>query len=172
MRRTLITLGLLTAAAPAWAGAQFPIGDAVEREGMTIAASYLTGVQMDKNPAGMGTGQDAVNLQADIHATAGESHGFARDAWIPYLSISFSLTRDGAPTYKKNGLLYPLAAKDGPHYAANVDMAGPGTYHLATIISPPSSHGLLRHTDKANGVPEWWKPISLNWTFTYPDKSK
>ncbi|MDB5733618.1 MAG: hypothetical protein JWN16_255, partial [Alphaproteobacteria bacterium] len=33
---------------------------------------------------------------------------------------------------------------------------------------PPTSHGMLRHTDKASGVGEWWKPITGTWTFTYP----
>ena len=65
-----------------------------------------------------------------------------------------------------------MTAKDGPHYANNVDMAGPGTYHLTYIISPPSSHGFIRHVDKASGVPDWWKPINVSWTFTYPSKTK
>jgi periplasmic iron binding protein len=47
-------------------------------------------------------------------------------------------------------------------------MGGPGTYHLTYIVSPPSSHGMLLQTDKDGGVPEWWKPITANWTFTYP----
>jgi uncharacterized protein involved in high-affinity Fe2+ transport len=65
-----------------------------------------------------------------------------------------------------------MTAKDGPHYANNVDMAGPGTYHLTFIISPPTSHGFIRHVDKASGVPAWWKPITTTWTFTYPSKTE
>ena len=49
-----------------------------------------------------------------------------------------------SPAFKKSGILFPMTAKDGPHYANNVDMAGPGTYHLTYIISPPASHGLSR----------------------------
>jgi hypothetical protein len=78
------------------------------------------------------------------------------------------LTKDGAPTFKKAGLLVPIAAKDGPHYAAAADMAGPGTYQLTYIVSPPSARGMMRRTDKADGVPEWFKPITASWTFNYP----
>jgi len=51
-------------------------------------------------------------------------------------------------------------------------MAGPGTYHLTYIISPPTSHGFIRHIDKASGVPDWWKPITVSWTFPFPSKNK
>jgi uncharacterized protein involved in high-affinity Fe2+ transport len=51
-------------------------------------------------------------------------------------------------------------------------MDGPGSYHLTYVIEPPSSNGFLRHVDKATGVPEWWKSITADWTFTYPSKSK
>jgi uncharacterized protein involved in high-affinity Fe2+ transport len=106
---------------------------------------------------------------ADIRATKDEAHGFS--GFIPYLSVSYALTKDDASTFKKSGLLYPVAAKDGPHYAAATTLAGPGTYHLTYIVSPPSSHGMLRRTDHAGGVPDWWKPITANWTFKYPTDS-
>ena len=103
-----------------------------------------------------------------MYATRDGQHGFGEHAFIPYLSISFVLTKDGAPTFKKAGLLVPLAAKDGPHYAAAADMAGPGTYHLTYIVSPPSARGMMRRTDKTDGVPAWFKPITASWTFHYP----
>ena len=84
------------------------------------------------------------------------------------LGVSYVLTKDDAPTFKKSGLLYPVAAKNGPHYAAATELAGAGTYRLTYIVSPPSSHGMLRQIDKTNGVPDWWKPINASWTFTYP----
>ena len=172
MRRALLTAAVLTAAAPAWAVQEFYIGEPVVKEGMQIVPNYLTGIEMDRMPPGMGMSKDAVHLEADVHATKDEAHGFAEDAWIPYLDIHYQLTKDGQPTYKQTGILFPMTAKDGPHYANNVDMAGPGTYHLTFIISPPPSHGFLRHTDKASGVTDWWKPINQSWTFTYPSKTK
>ena len=166
------TMPALFLASPAGAVQEFYVGEPVVKEGMQIVPNYLTGVEMSPMPAGMAMGKDAVHLEADVHATNAEAHGFSEDAWIPYLTISYVLTKDGAPTYKKSGLLLPMTAKDGPHYANNLDMAGPGTYHLTYIISPPSSHGFIRHVDKASGVPDWWKPITTSWTFAYPSKTK
>jgi len=173
MRLAALTALFLTAAAPAALAVQeFYVGEPVVKEGMQIVPNYLTGIEMDKMPSGMGMSQDSVHLEADVHATAAESHGFAEDAWIPYLDIHYQLTKEDLRTYKKTGILFPMTAKDGPHYANNVDMAGPGTYHLTYFISPPTSHGFIRHIDKASGVPDWWKPINLSWTFTYPSKAK
>lgn len=139
------------------------IGAPVLQGGIEIVPATLSGVEVDRVTA---KSADAVWLAADVRATKDGRHGFA--GFIPYLSISFVLTKDGAPTFKKAGLLVPIAAKDGPRYAAAADMAGPGTYHLIYIISPPSARGMMRRTDKAEGVPEWFKPITASWTFTYP----
>jgi uncharacterized protein involved in high-affinity Fe2+ transport len=170
--RSLLLAALLLTSVPAFAAQEFYVGEPVVKEGMQIVPNYLTGIEMDKMLSGMGMAKDSVHLEADVHATAKESHGFSEDAWIPYLDIHYQLTKDGERTYKKTGLLFPMTAKDGPHYANNVDMAGPGTYHLTYLISPPTSHGFIRHVDKASGVPDWWKPISVDWTFTYPSKTK
>ena len=175
MRPSRFTVTLLTSvlfAVPALAAQEFYVGEPMVKEGMQIVPNYLTGITMDKMPVGMGMSQDSIHLEADVHATAAESHGFAEDAWIPYLDIHYQLTKEGMQTYKKTGILFPMTAKDGPHYANTVDMAGPGIYHLTYIVAPPPSHGFLRHTDQASGVPDWWKPISLSWTFTYPSKNK
>jgi hypothetical protein len=145
------------------------IGGPLLRDGVEIVPSALTGVELDR-PAAMSRAADTVFLVADVHAGKDEPHGFAD--FIPYLSISYALTKDGTPTFKKAGLLYPVATKTGAQYGASAEMAGPGTYHLTYIISPPSAHGMLRRTDKAGGVPDWFKPITGNWTFTYPASAK
>ena len=176
MRIALFTAVLLASplwvGAPAFAAQEFYVGKPMVKEGMQIVPNYLTGVEMDHMPPGTGMSKDSVHLEADVHATAKESHGYAEDAWIPYLDIHYELTKDGVKTYKKTGILFPMTAKDGPHYANNVDMAGPGSYHLTYLISPPTAHGFIRHTDTASGVPDWWKPISVSWTFSYPSKTK
>jgi periplasmic iron binding protein len=144
------------------------IGEPLQREGLEISAHAETGGTLDHTPGGMARGTDVLFLVADVRAGKDEPHGFSEHSFIPYLSISYALSKDGAPTYKQAGLLYPAASKTGPHYAAGAQLSGPGTYHLTYIISPPSTHGMMRQTDKASAVPEWWKPISANWTFTYP----
>jgi hypothetical protein len=141
------------------------IGGPMLHDGMEIVPVLLSGVDVDRQTV---KGVDTIWLAADVHATKEGRHGFAEHAFIPYLSVSFLLTKDGAPAFKKVGLLFPLAAKDGPHYAASTDLAGEGTYHLTYIVSPPSAHGMMRRTDKIEGVPEWFKPVTANWTFHYP----
>jgi hypothetical protein len=174
MSARLLVFGILgcLAATPALAGAQeYYIGEPVVKEGMQIVPNYLTGIQMDRHPPGMAMGASAVHLEADVHATKDEAHGFPEDAWIPYLTIKFSLTKNGG-NFHRSGELYPMTAKDGPHYANNVDMAGPGTYKLTYTLLPPSSHGFIRHVDTGSGVPGWWQPIAATWIFTYPSKTK
>ena len=63
-----------------------------------------------------------------------------------------------------------MVAKDGPHYADNVKMDGPGTYKVVYNFRSPESNGFLRHIDKETGVPAWWTPFSQTFTFRYPQK--
>jgi uncharacterized protein involved in high-affinity Fe2+ transport len=150
---------------------EFYIGEPVTQNDLQIVPNYLVGIEMDRMPPGMEMGADTVHLEADVHATKSEKHGFGEDAWIPYLTIHYTLTKDGS-RFKKTGTLAPMTAGDGPHYANNVKMGGPGTYQLTYEILPPSANGFYRHIDKATGVPEWWKPMTLHWTFAYPSKPK
>src|SRR5579863_5939943 len=115
--------GLIGLAAPA-AGAA-PIGTPSVREGVEILPGIETGVQFDRAPTSLTP--DSVFLTADVRATKDEPHGFT--GFIPYLSISFTLTKDGEPTFKKSGLLYPTAGKSGPRYIGAAGMGGAGTYH-------------------------------------------
>ncbi len=160
----------LLAARPVRA-AEFYVGEPVERDGLQIVPNYLVGIEMDGMPAGMEMGPGTVHLEADVHATREEKHGFAEDAWMPYLTIRYTLTKEGS-RFKKNGTLAPMTAGDGPHYANNVRMGGPGTYHLTYRILPPSAKGFYRHIDAATAVPGWWKPIVVEWTFAYPSTEK
>jgi uncharacterized protein involved in high-affinity Fe2+ transport len=172
MMKALLAAGALAALCTgAQAAQEFYIGEPVVKDGMQIVPNYLTGIEMDRMPPGMAMGKNAVHLEADVHATDAEKHGFHEDAWIPYLTIKFTLTKPGT-TFKATGQLYPMTAGDGPHYANNVAMDGPGQYKLTYEILPPSSNGFIRHTDKASGVPGWWKPITTSWDFDYPSKTK
>jgi periplasmic iron binding protein len=161
----------LLAFGSAQAAQEFYVGEPVVQSGMQIVPNYLTGIEMDRHPDGMAMGKDAVHIEADVHATKNETHGFAEDAWIPYLTIRYTLTKPGT-NFKATGRLWPMTAKDGPHYANNVMMAGPGTYKLTYVIEPPSRNGFIRHTDAASGVPDWWKPVTASWNFVYPSKTK
>jgi uncharacterized protein involved in high-affinity Fe2+ transport len=145
------------------------IGGPMLRDGIEIVPIVLSDVEVDRLTP---KGSDPIWLGADVHAANGDRYGFGEHGFIPYLSISFVLTKDDVPTFKKAGLLVPLAARDGPHYAAATDMAGPGSYRLTYIVSPPSAHGMMRRTDKADGVAAWFKPVTASWTFNYPMSTK
>ena len=160
MRAAFVLLLVLLPATAEAAG----LGTPLTQAGIEIAPGLETQVQFDRAPTSLAP--DSVFLTADVHATRDNAHGFT--GFVPYLSISFTLTKDGEPTYKKVGLLYPTASKSGPRYIGAAVMDGPGTYHLTYLVSPPSAHGMYRLTGKDNGVPDWWKPITAKWDFTYP----
>jgi periplasmic iron binding protein len=143
------------------------LGAPLAQSGIEIAPGIETQMQFDRAPTSLAP--DSVFLTADVHAAKDNVHGFT--GFVPYLSISFTLTKDGERTYKKAGLLYPTASKSGPRYVGITDMSGPGTYHLSYLVSPPNAHGMYRQTGKDNGVPDWWKPITATWDFTYPNSS-
>lgn len=140
------------------------IGGPLVRDGVEVVPSIESGIQFDKPPVTIT--QDSVFVIADVSASRNNAYGIT--GFIPYLSISFSLTKDGQVTFKKTGLLYPTASKSGPRYVGVAQFGGPGTYKLTYIISPPSAHGMYRQTENNTGVPEWWKPIIVSWEFSYP----
>ena len=74
---------MLWLAVPACAVQEFYVGEPVVKEGMQIVPNYLTGVEMDRMPSGMGMTKDSVHLEADVHATKDEAHGFRRGCLDP-----------------------------------------------------------------------------------------
>ncbi|MDQ0467622.1 iron transporter [Labrys wisconsinensis] len=170
LQAVTVVAGSLLAATAAHA-TEFYMGEPVTEEGMQFSPAYLTGIEMDRHPAGMSMDPKAVHIEIDIHAAKGEAHGFPEDAWIPYCTVRLTVEKVGAK-YKEAKVLAPMEAGDGPHYANNFAMAGPGEYKATYVVEPPSSNGFIRHVDKETGVPEWWKPVTVSWTFQYPSKAK
>jgi uncharacterized protein involved in high-affinity Fe2+ transport len=172
----LATALCMFAADPAVAREYF-VGGPVKEHDMEIVANYLVGVEMAAmTPAaapmamgGMehGRGGDMIHLEADIHATADSPYGYADGAWIPYLTVSYTLKKEGGD-WTANGKLAPMTAKDGPHYANNLSMDGPGQYKVTYTIEPPAPETFGRHIDQRTGVPDWWKPLTVSFTFKYP----
>lgn len=162
------TLLALAVAGPASAR-EYPVGGPVLRHDMEIAANYLIGIEMDPMPPGMAMGPDVIHLETDVHATADNPYGFADGAWIPYLTIEFTLTKQGSD-WQASGQLLPMTAKDGPHYANNVKMPVPGTYTVTLRYTAPEAKGFYRHVDQETGVPAWWPPFSETFSFKYPQE--
>lgn len=148
---------------------EYYVGGPVHKYDMEIVANYLVGIEMAPMTAGMVHGPDAIHLEADVHATADNANGYPDGAWIAYLTIDYTIEKVGS-TWKATGALKPMIAKDGPHYADNVRMDGPGTYSVTYRFTPPEAKGFLRHVDKETGVPAWWQPFAETFTFAYPQK--
>jgi periplasmic iron binding protein len=153
---------LVLCAAAAQAGER-PIGEPVERNGMSIGAVYLQAVMMEPHMAGHD--HTDIHIEADVKALKGNPNGFGAGEWVPYLDIGYEVTKAGS-SYKKAGTLYPMVASDGPHYGDNIKLDGAGKYHVAYRLNP-GAHGFLRHTDKETGVGKWWEPFTVEWDFTY-----
>lgn len=143
---------------------EYPIGEDVERDHMRVAAVWLPSVQVEGQVVTAGT--DVIHLEADVHATADNPNGFAKDEFVPYLQIDYEVTpaAGGAPM---KGSLMPMVARDGLHYGATLRMPGPGSYRLTYAIQPPSVNGLGRHTDPATGVAAWWQPFTARFDWDY-----
>jgi periplasmic iron binding protein len=148
---------------------EYPIGGPVHAHDTEIAANYLVGIEVAPMMAGMPTGPDSIHLETDIHATADNAWGFPDGAWMPYLTITYTLTRAGSP-WKATGTLHAMTAKDGPHYADNVRMDGPGTYTVVFRYSSPEPNGFMHHVDQETGTPGFWDPFTESFTFAYPQK--
>lgn len=160
---SIIGIYYLLGMAPIFAG-DVQIGS-VNKNGMEVGAVYIQPVTMEPMLPGMMAPAD-IHLEADIHALKNNQHGFPEGAWMPYLGITYSLTKKGSK-WAKTGMLMPMAASDGPHYASNIKLNGPGKYHLTYHINPPPYSSFHRHTDKETGVAKWWVPFDLEWDFTY-----
>jgi len=146
---------------------EYYVGGPLHEHDMEIVANYLVGIEMAPMLPNMAMGADVIHLEADIHATADNVYGYPDGGWVPYLMVEYSLEKIGTG-WKSSGTLRPMVAKDGPHYADNVKMDGPGQYRVVYRLSSPASSGFLRHTDKETGVPDWWQPFSVDFRFSYP----
>ena len=150
---------------------EYPIGEDVERNQMRIAAVYLPPVKMEGMPDLSSSG--LIHLEADIHATEGNRNGFAKDEFVPYLSVHYKIVPAGPTAISVEpiqGPMMPMVARDGLHYGATIEMPKAGRYKLtyAIAIDPPSKGGLGRHTDAASGVEPWWKPFEVSFDWEYP----
>lgn len=165
-----IGLALLALSARGAGAAEVKIGESVEKNGMEIGAVYLQPIMMEPMLPGMHEPAD-VHLEADIHAVKDNKNGFGPGDWVPYLGITYRITREGSP-WIASGAFMPMVASDGPHYGANIKLNGAGKYKLVYRIEPPPYNGFYRHTDKETGVAEWWAPFDVEWEFSFAGTGK
>ena len=157
-------------AGPAAAG-ELPAGEPLEKHGMQITGVYLQPVQMEPVMADQDPKRTDIHLEADIKATADNKNGFGEDDWVPFLRVSYTLTKKGS-AWRASGDLHSMVANDGPHYGANVKLDGSGEYALVFRISPPDGHAFMRHTDKETGVAAWWPAFEYTGGFKFVGTGK
>jgi periplasmic iron binding protein len=155
-------------ASPAMAREYF-VGGPVHKNDMEIVANYLVGVEMAPMMPNMVHGADVIHIEADVHATADNSWGYPDGAWIGYMTVGYTLTKEGS-NWKAAGTLKPMNAKDVPHYADSIKMDCAGKYKLTYTFSSPEPNGYYRHVDKETCIKEWWKPFDETFEFAYPQK--
>ena len=170
---SLAGLGLLgLSLQPAFA-AEYPIGEPKLVSGMEIAAVYLQPIEMEPEGMMAPASETDIHLEADIHATADNTNGFAEGDWLPNLAIDYRLTRidDGQEV---SGTLMTMVASDGPHYGDNVKLMGPGKYRLEFVVNTGGdSHGHFgRHIDKETGVARWPQPVTVSYEFVFAGTDK
>lgn len=167
--RILCLVAYLGAMATSASAKEYPIGKPQTADGMEVSAVYLQPIEME--PEGMMTpAKDSdVHLEADIHATKGNTNGFAQGDWLPYLRVTYELDKQGGGS--KKGDFMPMVANDGPHYGDNVKLMGVGRYVLKLTIAPPGKD-FGRHVDKETGVGPWFKPITMSFDFLYAGTGK
>jgi len=171
MRKAILTAAVLAlGCGPVLAG-ENPIGEPVEINGLKVGGVYLQPVEMEPAMPGQEAAKTDIHLETDIHAVKGNENGFAAGEWLPYLTITYVLTKKGS-AWKASGSLDPMVASDGPHYGANVKLDGPGQYTTAFHISPPPGHHFMRHVDKETGVGPWWKPFDYTGDFKFVGTGK
>jgi uncharacterized protein involved in high-affinity Fe2+ transport len=146
---------------PPQAGAvrEYPIGDPVQRNHLQIAAVWLPGVSMEGMGSMSSGPSDLIHLEADVRSLGENPNGFAKDEFIPYLKVTYSIVPGAGGEPIEKGDFYPMIAADGLHYGANIAMPKPGTYRLIYHIEPPSAGGLGRHVG-VGGVAPWWQPFT------------
>lgn len=167
MKSLVVLSTVLLCAASTISAKEYPIGKPQECGGMEIAAVYLQPIEME--PTGMmKPAKDSdIHLEADIRALENNTNGFQEGSWVPYLTISYSLTKEGSNDQIK-GSFHPMVANDGPHYGDNVKLLGPGKYNLKLTILPPSKESMFgRHTDKETGVAPWFTQCQTSYDFVY-----
>lgn len=130
------------------------------------AAARLNAIAKDPASA-IAAGDDVIDLKRDVAAASDSAHGFAEGDWIPYPTCTCLIEKVGSD-WRRAGAMLPTTVQDGPHYAINAPMDGPGKYRLTYHLEPPSSQGLSRDADEVTGVAPWWEPFSVAWSFAYP----
>ena len=116
----------------------------VEKEFLNLNAVYFQPVDMT---GGYKAEDYDCHLELDISALQ-NGLGYGTGDWVPYLTVEYVVTKNDDNSEVSKGTFMPMAASDGPHYGANIKMAGDGLYTVKFTVKFPDSSTYLIHTDE------------------------
>ena len=125
-----------------------PIFEDVELDFLNLSAVYFQAVPMENESTSYTAEDYDIHIEADISALENDL-GYGVGDWVPYLTVDYAITdTDGNDVV--SGTFMEMAASDGPHYGANINL-DPGTYDLTITIHSPGENGYLIHSDSLTG---------------------
>jgi uncharacterized protein involved in high-affinity Fe2+ transport len=145
------------------------LGPAVTRPDIALTlkgevgpAQAMAGADVSGGPVFVPAERAAFFLAVDVRAARGNKNGFGLNEFVPYLTVTYTLTpkAGGAPV---QGQLHPFVGRQGLRYGNNVPAPGPAPYTVTVTIEPPIKTGFGRHTDMETGVARWWPPFQMDW---------
>ncbi len=138
----------------------------VEKEFLNLNAVYFQPVDMT---GGYKAEDYDCHLELDVSALE-NGLGYGKGDWVPYLTVNYEVTKNDDGSKVSEGTFMPMAASDGPHYGANIKMAGDGLYTVKFTVMFPDSSTYLIHTDETgpetHEFPDAIEYTYDNWTFT------
>ncbi len=95
-RRALSLFVLALVSANSALALEVPVGKPQHQAGMEVAVVYLQPVVMEPDGMMRRAADSDIHLEADIHAQSDNANGFADGAWMPYLGVTYEITKQGA----------------------------------------------------------------------------
>ena len=90
---------------------EYPIGKPQQMAGMQVSAVYLQPVVMEPEGMMRDAKDSDVHLEADISALASNVNGFPEGSWVPYLVVTYELTKKGSSDVLKGDMMPMVASK-------------------------------------------------------------
>ena len=154
---------------------EYPIGDEVEKNQIRIAAVYLPPVGMDGMD--MPASSALIHLEADIHATEGNRNGFAKDEFVPYLVVHYTIVPDEANGKAKAPS--PSRARWRRWSPAMGCIMAPTSSFPKPAASSSSTRSSHRPPEAWAVTPTpppvstpWWDPFEVSFDWDYPGPPK
>ena len=116
---------------------------------INVNAVYFQPVPMEGDQS-IGIEGFNMHIEADVSAMENDL-GYGVGDWIPYLTIDYKITNEDTGDVAAEGTFMHMAASDGPHYGANINLPDAGTYTIDFAIHSPAEEGYLIHSDAETG---------------------